>query len=88
MKTPPHWSPDSGKLSITARNLLAANKSYREHTSAYWPNKGIKGHELQKIYGKIVASDRTLAGEASPDNDSNNTDNKATGGIKTSPSQD
>ena len=67
---------------------VTLTKPYREHTSAYWPNKGIKGHELQKIYGKIVASDRTLAGEASPDNDSNNTDNKATGGIKMSPSQD
>jgi hypothetical protein len=88
MKIRLRWNPDSGKSAKIFRVIQHANVSHREHTSAYWPNKGIKGHELQKIYGKIVASDRTLAGEASPDNDSNNTDNKATGGIKASPSQD
>jgi hypothetical protein len=40
--------------------------AYRDYTATYWPNKGIKGHELQTIYGKIVASDKSIADAASP----------------------
>lgn len=81
--TASHLNPDSGmSIILKANNRPNANVLHREHTSGYWPNKGIKGHELQTIYGKIVASDRTLAGEASPDNDSNKSDNKATVAIK------
>lgn len=38
----------------------------RDYTATYWPNKGIKGHELQTIYGKIIASDKSIADAASP----------------------
>lgn len=58
---------------------------FRDYAAVYWPNKGIKGHELQAIHLKIVASERDLAGEASPDNDTNNVDKRANGTYNTSP---
>jgi hypothetical protein len=58
---------------------------YRDFAATYWPNKGIKGRELQTIHAKIVASDKKLAGDASPENDSNNVDSRANGSYNTSP---
>ena len=57
----------------------------RDYAATYWPNKGIRGSELQTIHAKIVASDKTLAGEASPDNEANNVDHRANGSYNTSP---
>jgi hypothetical protein len=45
---------------------LGTNTTFRDYTATYWPNKGIKGHELQTIYGKIIASDKSIADAASP----------------------
>ena len=60
--------------------------SYRDFAATYWPNKGIKGKELQTIHAKIVASDNKLAGEGSPNDESNNVDVRATdGSYQTSP---
>jgi hypothetical protein len=50
-----------GSLDITTADVLS-----RDYTATYWPNKGIKGHELQTIYGKIIASDKSIADAASP----------------------
>jgi len=49
----------------------------------YWPNKGIKGEELAKIHLKIIASEKDLAGDASPPNEPN--DNRPNGHYHTSP---
>jgi hypothetical protein len=58
----------------------------RDYAATYWPNKGIKGKELQAIHGKIVASDNKLAGEGSPNDESSNVDGRATNGsYQTSP---
>jgi len=57
----------------------------REYAATYWPNKGIRGSELQNIHGKIVASDKKLAGEGSPNDDSSNVDGRANGSYRTSP---
>jgi hypothetical protein len=51
----------------------------------YWPNKGIAPAELQKIHSKILAADKKLTGEGSPDTESNNVDYKANGSYQTSP---
>lgn len=45
---------------------LDTDTVFRDYTATYWPNKGIKGHELQTIYGKIIASDKSIADAASP----------------------
>lgn len=60
---------------------------HRDYAATYWPNKGIKGKELQNIHGKIVASDKNLTGDGSPnDDESNNNDGRATNGAyQTSP---
>ena len=63
---------------------MSLTEPHREYTASHWPNKGIKGHELQAIYGKIVASDRTLAGETSPDNDTNKIEAKSNGAMHAS----
>ncbi|RMD40842.1 hypothetical protein DV735_g4299, partial [Chaetothyriales sp. CBS 134920] len=60
-------------------------KRFWDFAATYWPNKGIKGKELQAIHQKIVASDKKLAGDASPDNESNNVDARANGSYNTSP---
>jgi hypothetical protein len=57
---------------------------HRDFAATYWPNKGIRGSELQAIHAKIVASDKKLAGDASPD-ESNNVDSRANGSYNTSP---
>ncbi|RMZ88561.1 hypothetical protein DV736_g4214, partial [Chaetothyriales sp. CBS 134916] len=46
-------------------------KRFWDFAATYWPNKGIKGKELQAIHQKIVASDKKLAGDASPDESNN-----------------
>ena len=76
------WRRGSGKPSIPTSMYLANN--LRDYAATYWPNKGIKGKELQNIHSKIVASDKKLAGDASPD-DGNNVDTRANGSYNTSP---
>jgi hypothetical protein len=58
----------------------------RDYAATHWPNKGIRGVELQNIHAKIVASDKTLAGEGSPDNEASTNEQRATNGsYNTSP---
>ncbi|KIW99623.1 uncharacterized protein Z518_11036 [Rhinocladiella mackenziei CBS 650.93] len=66
-------------------NHASVEKRFWDYAATYWPNKGIKGSELQNIHGKIVASDNKLAGEGSPNDDSNNVDGRANGSYQTSP---
>ncbi|KAL6243123.1 ATP-dependent DNA helicase Hrp3 [Rhinocladiella similis] len=66
-------------------NHESVEKRFWDYAATYWPNKGIKGQELQTIHGKIVASDNKLAGEASPNDDSSNVDGRANGSYRTSP---
>ncbi|KIV88307.1 hypothetical protein PV10_08001 [Exophiala mesophila] len=63
----------------------SVEKRFWDYAATYWPNKGIKGSELQTIHGKIVASDKKLAGEGSPNDDSSNVDGRANGSYRTSP---
>lgn len=61
------WKDAYGKLFV--QRLLRDHNTdtrCRDYTALYWPNKGIKGHELQTIYGKIIASDKSIADAASP----------------------
>lgn len=67
----------SGKFQLNSLNAEPVLTCDRDYAATYWPNKGIKGRELQNIHGKIVASDNKLAGEGSPNDDSNNVDNRA-----------
>ena len=53
----------------------------RDFAATYWPNKGIRGSELQAIHAKIVASDKKLAGDNSPNNEANNVDSRANGAL-------
>lgn len=66
-------------------NHESVEKRFWDYAATYWPNKGIKGQELQNIHGKIVASDNKLAGEGSPNDESNNVDGRANGSYHTSP---
>ncbi|OAP54532.1 hypothetical protein AYL99_10980 [Fonsecaea erecta] len=67
-------------------NQESVEKRFWDYAATYWPNKGIKGKELQNIHGKIVASDNKLAGEGSPNDESSNVDGRATNGsYQTSP---
>ncbi|KAI1616167.1 chromodomain-helicase-DNA-binding protein 1 [Exophiala viscosa] len=66
-------------------NHDSVEKRFWDYAATYWPNKGIKGRELQAIHGKIVASDNKLAGEGSPDDEANNVDSRANGSYQTSP---
>ncbi|KIW67849.1 hypothetical protein PV04_07071 [Phialophora macrospora] len=67
-------------------NQESVEKRFWDYAATYWPNKGIKGKELQAIHGKIVASDNKLAGEGSPNDESSNVDGRATNGsYQTSP---
>ncbi|EXJ77380.1 chromodomain-helicase-DNA-binding protein 1 [Capronia epimyces CBS 606.96] len=68
-------------------NHDSVEKRFWEYAATYWPNKGIRGKELQTIHGKIVASDNKLAGEGSPNDESNNVDGRANGSYQTSPPQ-
>lgn len=63
----PPWRVGYGKLFPTPSTIgFGTDASFRDYTATYWPNKGIKGHELQTIYGKIIASDKSIADAASP----------------------
>ncbi|OAL34281.1 hypothetical protein AYO20_06537 [Fonsecaea nubica] len=67
-------------------NQESVEKRFWDYAATYWPNKGIKGKELQNIHGKIVASDNKLADEGSPNDESSNVDGRATNGsYQTSP---
>ncbi|KAJ9602080.1 ATP-dependent DNA helicase Hrp3 [Cladophialophora chaetospira] len=68
------------------QNPESVEKRFWDFAATYWPNKGIKGKELQTIHAKIVASDNKLAGEGSPNDESSNVDGRATNGsYQTSP---
>lgn len=56
---------------------------FRDYAVTYWPNKGIKGDELAAIHRKIIASEKDLAGDASPQTEPN--DNRPNGHYHTSP---
>ena len=61
------WRDVYGRLSAEKIwESLHTDTIIRDYTATYWPNKGIKGHELQTIYGKIIASDKSIADAASP----------------------
>ncbi|KAJ9664235.1 ATP-dependent DNA helicase Hrp3 [Neophaeococcomyces mojaviensis] len=44
----------------------AMEKRFWDYAVTYWPNKGIRGDELAAIHRKIIASEKDLAGDASP----------------------
>ncbi len=48
------------------RKGFGTDVTFRDYSATYWPNKGRKGHELQTIYDKIIASDKSIADAASP----------------------
>ncbi|ETN36256.1 uncharacterized protein HMPREF1541_08533 [Cyphellophora europaea CBS 101466] len=73
------------QISDLEDNQDSMEKRFWDYAATYWPNKGIRGSELQTIHAKIVASDKTLAGEASPDNEVNNVDHRTNGSYNTSP---
>ncbi|KAL9621972.1 MAG: hypothetical protein Q9160_003634 [Pyrenula sp. 1 TL-2023] len=41
------------------------------YVSTYWPSRSPSGEEIRSIYEKIIASDQSLTGAESPDNDGN-----------------
>lgn len=55
----------------------------RDYAATYWPDTGIDGSELQMIYNTIVASERTVAGEALIDTDAEKLE-RLTGKIRES----
>ncbi|KAK5085011.1 ATP-dependent DNA helicase Hrp3 [Lithohypha guttulata] len=58
-------------------------RRFWDYAVTYWPNKGIKGEELARIHLKIIASEKDLAGDASPQNEPD--DNRPNGHYHTSP---
>jgi hypothetical protein len=61
------WRDGYGELCWRVLTIgLGTDTILRDYTATYWPNRGIKGHELQTIYGKIIASDKSIADAASP----------------------
>ncbi|KPI41889.1 Chromodomain helicase hrp3 [Cyphellophora attinorum] len=69
------------------QDLRAMERRFWDYAATYWPNKGIRGVELQSLHNKIVASDKTLTGEGSPDdNGETSNERRANGGsYNTSP---
>jgi hypothetical protein len=64
------WKPDSGKsYPILVQTGYVVFNIHRDYTATYWPNKGIRGSELQKIHDKIVTAAKALTEEASPEHD-------------------
>lgn len=63
---------------------MVANFTSRDYAVTYWPNKGIRGDELASIHRKIIASERDLAGDASPAQNET-TENRPNGNYHTSP---
>ena len=57
----------------------------REYTTQYWPNKGIQPRELKNIHNKILAANKQLTGDASPEDNSQHNDHRESGSYKTSP---
>jgi hypothetical protein len=55
----------------------------RDYTATYWPNKGIRGSELQKIHDKIVIATKKLTEEVSPEHDPR--DSQANGQMSPAP---
>ncbi|KAK5076453.1 ATP-dependent DNA helicase Hrp3 [Lithohypha guttulata] len=60
-------------------------KRFWEYAVTYWPNKGIKGDELATIHRKIIASEKDLAGDASPQTQNETNDHRPNGHYHTSP---
>lgn len=81
MKRRKPWRNDFGKYIHIA--LPMATNFCRDYAAVYWPNKGIKGAELAAIHGKIVQSERDLAGDVSPPNESH--ESRPNGKYHTSP---